>query len=94
MVSRGNMPKEEQQPVQEDRVEPGTDAEDVEVEQLEAEEEPSGPSAEQIIEALSEELEELEDRRLRLVAEFDNYRKRTLRERSQHEIRANCDAGP
>lgn len=85
------MAKEEEQPVQEDLAEPGAEARDVDIEQAEDEQEPSGPSAEQIIEALSEELEELEDRRLRLAAEFDNFRKRTMRERSQHEIRAQAE---
>ncbi|MEE9132146.1 MAG: nucleotide exchange factor GrpE [Gemmatimonadota bacterium] len=49
------------------------------------------PTAEEIIEALSTELEELEDRRLRLVAEFDNFRKRTSRERAQQEVRAQAE---
>jgi molecular chaperone GrpE len=40
---------------------------------------------EQVIDALTSELTELEDRHLRLVAEFDNFRKRTIRERAQQE---------
>ncbi len=47
--------------------------------------------AEQTIEELNAELRDLEDRHLRLVAEFDNYRKRTLRERAQQEGRAQAD---
>ncbi|UCF20608.1 MAG: nucleotide exchange factor GrpE [Gemmatimonadota bacterium] len=50
-----------------------------------------GEPAEQVIEQLAAELRELEDRHLRLVAEFDNYRKRTLRERAQQEGRAQAD---
>lgn len=34
------------------------------------------------------ELQQLRDRHLRLAAEFDNYRKRTERERSEHSVRA------
>jgi len=34
------------------------------------------------------ELEELRDRYLRLAAEFDNYRKRTEKERAEHAVRA------
>lgn len=57
----------------------------------EAAEEERAPTPEQVIEALSTELEELEDRHLRLVAEFDNFRKRTLRERAQTAERAQAD---
>ena len=49
------------------------------------------PTAEQAIEALTDQLEELEDRHLRLVAEFDNFRKRTLRERAQQAERAQAE---
>jgi len=49
------------------------------------------PSSEEVIEALSTELEELGDRHLRLVAEFDNFRKRTVRERAQQETRAQAE---
>lgn len=48
-------------------------------------------SPEDIIEALSEALAELEDRHLRLVAEFDNFRKRTIRERAQDTERAQAE---
>lgn len=46
---------------------------------------------EQLVEALSAEIQELEDRHLRLVAEFDNFRKRTIRERAQTTERAQAD---
>lgn len=46
------------------------------------------PKTEEVIEALTTELEELEDRYLRVVAEFDNFRKRTARERAEQEMRA------
>lgn len=46
---------------------------------------------ERMIESLSAELAELEDRHLRLVAEFDNFRKRTVRERTQYAQRAQAD---
>lgn len=43
------------------------------------------------IETLSGQLEELEDRHLRLVAEFDNFRKRTARERTLQAERAQAE---
>lgn len=46
---------------------------------------------EEVIEALSEALSELEDRHLRLVAEFDNFRKRTIRERALDTERAQAE---
>ena len=46
------------------------------------------PTAEEVIEALSAALAELEDRHLRVVAEFDNFRKRTIRERALDTERA------
>lgn len=52
---------------------------------------PEAPTPEEVIAALSEELEELEDRHLRLVAEFDNFRKRTIRERAQQSERAQAE---
>lgn len=52
-------------------------------------EEVLGP--EQLVEALSAEIQELEDRHLRLVAEFDNFRKRTIRERAQTAERAQAE---
>jgi molecular chaperone GrpE len=57
----------------------------------EPEQESVAPSPEQVIEALGSELAELEDRYLRLVAEFDNFRKRTIRERAQQEERAQAE---
>ncbi|NIN70922.1 MAG: nucleotide exchange factor GrpE [Gemmatimonadetes bacterium] len=44
-----------------------------------------------MIATLSSELEALEDRHLRLVAEFDNFRKRTVKERSEQAQRAQGD---
>lgn len=41
--------------------------------------------------ALEVELAELKDRHLRLAAEYDNYRKRTLRERDEHRTRSQAD---
>lgn len=52
---------------------------------------PESPTPEEVVAALSDELEELEDRNLRLVAEFDNFRKRTLRERAQQSDRAQAE---
>ncbi len=49
------------------------------------------PSPEGAIEALTTELAELEDRHLRLAAEYDNFRKRTMRERAQQSVRAQAD---
>jgi len=46
------------------------------------------PKTEEVIEALTSELQELEDRHLRVVAEFDNFRKRTTRERAEQGMRA------
>jgi len=46
---------------------------------------------EEVIEVLSQELAELEDRHLRLVAEFDNFRKRTIRERALDTERAQAE---
>ncbi len=40
---------------------------------------------------LAAELEEVRDRHLRLAAEFDNFRKRTIRERSLHAERAQAE---
>ena len=49
------------------------------------------PTAEEVIEALSAALAELEDRHLRVVAEFDNFRKRTIRERALDTERAQAE---
>lgn len=48
-----------------------------------------GPSVEVEIERLENELEELRDIHLRKLAEFDNFRKRTERERVEITLRAN-----
>jgi molecular chaperone GrpE len=69
--------------------EPGEPADAVELK--DAEQETVAPPPEQVIETLSNELEELEDRHLRLVAEYDNFRKRTVRERIQQTERAQAD---
>ncbi|MGD8699219.1 MAG: nucleotide exchange factor GrpE [Gemmatimonadales bacterium] len=45
----------------------------------------------EVVEALRSQVEELEDRHLRLVAEFDNFRKRTTRERAQQAERAQAE---
>ncbi len=49
------------------------------------------PAPEEVIATLSAELEALEDRHLRLVAEFDNFRKRTIKERAEQSQRAQAD---
>jgi molecular chaperone GrpE len=46
---------------------------------------------ERMVESLRAELAELEDRYLRLAAEFDNFRKRTVRERAQYAERAQAE---
>ena len=46
---------------------------------------------EQALERVTGELEELNDRYLRLAAEFDNFRKRVTRERSQMRAQAQAD---
>ena len=46
---------------------------------------------ERIVESLGAELADLEDRYLRLAAEFDNFRKRTARERAQYAERAQAE---
>jgi len=50
-----------------------------------------GEVADEVIEALRSQLDELEDRHLRVVAEFDNFRKRTIRERAQQAERAQAE---
>lgn len=49
------------------------------------------PALESAVERLQTELDGLNDRYLRLAAEFDNFRKRTLRERSDVRERAQAD---
>jgi molecular chaperone GrpE len=69
--------------------EPGEPADPVEAKEVE--QETGAQPAEEVIETLSTALEELEDRHLRLVAEYDNFRKRTVRERIQQTERAQAD---
>jgi molecular chaperone GrpE len=47
--------------------------------------------AEEAVKRLAGELEELNDRHLRLAAEFDNYRKRMLKERAEGRERAQAE---
>ncbi|HSG80626.1 MAG TPA: nucleotide exchange factor GrpE [Gemmatimonadota bacterium] len=58
---------------------------------LEEAAEPVVPTEAEVIDQLSDALQELEDRHLRLVAEFDNFRKRTQRERAQQAERAQAE---
>lgn len=58
---------------------------------IEEAEEATAPTPEQVIEELSAQLEALEDRHLRIVAEFDNFRKRTVKERAEQSRRAQGD---
>jgi molecular chaperone GrpE len=58
---------------------------------LDESEETAAPTLEEVIETLSAELETLEDRHLRVVAEFDNFRKRTVKERAEQSQRAQAD---
>jgi molecular chaperone GrpE len=53
-----------------------------------AEPAPTEPSPEQRIAALEGEKAEMKDRMLRIAAEFDNYKKRTRKEMSEHEAKA------
>lgn len=39
------------------------------------------PSAEELLEAANQQIEELRDKNLRMMAEFDNYRRRTAKEK-------------
>jgi len=73
---------------------PADMADPIPIEDLAAAEAESGtqaPTPDEVIGALTDELGELEDRHLRLVAEFDNFRKRTVRERAQHTERAQAE---
>jgi molecular chaperone GrpE len=49
---------------------------------------PAEPSPEQRLAALEAEKAELKDRMLRIAAEFENYKKRTRKEMSEHEVKA------
>jgi molecular chaperone GrpE len=59
--------------------------------EVEAEPAAESQSPDQVIEALSAEVAELEDRHLRLVAEFDNFRKRVMRERALQQERSQAE---
>lgn len=48
-------------------------------------------SAEEVIGELNDKLSDMEDRYLRLAAEFDNFRKRTIRERAELGVRAQAE---
>jgi molecular chaperone GrpE len=68
--------------------EPATDTQgtEAETETLDATTETEDPESEQVsdpLEQARQEIEELKDKYLRSVAEFDNYRKRTLKERAE-----------
>ncbi|MEE9156297.1 MAG: nucleotide exchange factor GrpE [Gemmatimonadota bacterium] len=52
---------------------------------------PETSSSKSEVDGLTTELEDLRDRHLRLAAEFDNFRKRTERERTQHAERAQAE---
>lgn len=57
----------------------------------EAEEGVATVSAEDELEQLRRDMEALNDRHLRLAAEFDNYRKRHERERVEHRVRSQAE---
>ena len=88
-------PQEKDKPDHELPDQPPADmADPIPIEDLAAAEAESGtqaPTPDEVIGALTDELGELEDRHLRLVAEFDNFRKRTVRERAQHTERAQAE---
>jgi molecular chaperone GrpE len=56
-----------------------------------AAEEASATEAEAELERLRRDMEALNDRHLRLAAEFDNYRKRHERERVEHRVRSQAE---
>lgn len=62
------------------------------VEEAEVKEEKISKKAEKEIEELKNKLAEYDDRYLRLAAEYDNYRKRTIKEKSDAYADAFCDA--
>lgn len=69
--------KEEETKTEEENVKEADGKEEAEEHPAEAEEEKDP------IEAANEKIEELKDKYLRTVAEFDNYRKRTLKEKAE-----------
>ncbi len=68
----------------------GSEAEELKL-QSEVEASEQQPIAENIVESLSAELAELKDQHMRLYAEFDNFRKRSLKERSDYLKSAGSD---
>jgi molecular chaperone GrpE len=68
----------------------GSDADELKL-QSEVEASEQQPIAENIVESLSAELAELKDQHMRLYAEFDNFRKRNLKERSEYLKSAGSD---
>lgn len=60
-------------------------------EKSEAEEAPKEPTAEEKIAALEKENAELKDQLLRRAADFDNYRKRTIKEKDELSVYANAN---
>jgi len=65
--------------------------EDVEVPELPSDERPEATAAASAGTAVEAELVEWKDRHLRLAAEYDNFRKRTARERDELRTRAQAD---
>ncbi len=95
----GHAPAEEADMTVEEGTAPGIEESRIGQEPLaeEAAAAPSAPGDEAAAEAgggdekLKDEIAALEDRHLRLAAEFDNFRKRTLRERAQQSERAQAE---
>lgn len=65
---------------------------EVKEEKTDKKEEKRSKKAEKEIEELKSKLAEYDDRYLRLAAEYDNYRKRTIKEKSDAYADAYCDA--
>lgn len=55
--------------------------EEAQTETPEAAEAPQEPTAEELLEKASQEIADLKDKNLRMMAEFDNFRRRTAREK-------------
>ena len=79
-ISTDNIPADNIPENQEEEI---TSAEETETSTVEAEESEIRAESNAEIEALQSELTEVKDKYLRLSAEFDNYRKRTLREKTE-----------
>ncbi len=73
----------EQETTLEGTVPAGEDSEAVSAEGQETEKQDTGKQAEEELEAARKTIEEQQDKYLRLSAEFDNYRKRTLKEKAE-----------